>query len=113
MLTKLWRRAGRVVDPEDPERIRLAGEALLSAGDDTEAVEVLQRAVDLARRRSALNVLTQSLEFMALAEARRGHLQSALDAASEELDLLSALRQPREELLRVRRDRVDRGGTRA
>jgi len=95
---QLWRRAGRVVDPEDPERLRLAGEALFSAGDDAEAVDVLQRAVDLARRRSALNVLTQSLEFIALAEARQGHLQSALDAVSEELDLLSALRQPREEL---------------
>jgi DNA-binding CsgD family transcriptional regulator/tetratricopeptide (TPR) repeat protein len=96
--TQLWLRAGRLVDPEDPERLRLAGEALFSAGDDAGAVEVLQRAVDLARRRSALNVLTQSLEFIALAEARRGRLQSALDAAAEELDLLSALRQPREEL---------------
>jgi tetratricopeptide (TPR) repeat protein len=96
--TELWRRAGQVVDPEDPERLRLAGEALFSAGDDAEAVEVLQRAVDLARRRSALNVLTRSLEFIAQAESRRGHLQSALDAASEELDLLAALRQPREEL---------------
>ncbi len=95
---ELWRRSGRVVDPEDPARLRLAGEAFFSAGDDAEAVDVLQRAVDLARRRSALNVLTQSLEFIALAEARRGHLQSALDAACEELDLLAALRQPREEL---------------
>jgi DNA-binding CsgD family transcriptional regulator/tetratricopeptide (TPR) repeat protein len=96
--TQLWQRAGRVVDPEDPERLRLAGEALFSAGDDAGAVEVLQQAVDLARRRSALNVLTQSLEFIALAEARRGELQPALAVASEELDLLSALRQPREEL---------------
>ncbi len=96
--TELWRRASQVVDPDDPERLRLAGEALFSAGDDAEAVEVLQRAVDLARRRSALSVLTQSLEFIALAEARQGHLQPALDAASEGLDLLTALRQPREEL---------------
>lgn len=95
---ELWRRSSRVVDPEDPARLRLAGEALFSAGDDAEAIEVLQRAVDLARRRSALNVLTQGLEFIAQAEARQGHLESALDAASEELDLVAALRQPREEL---------------
>ena len=98
LAAELWRRSAGVVDPDDPARLRLAGEALFSAGDDAEAVDVLQRAVELARRRSALNVLTQSLEFIALAEARRGHLQSALDAASEELDLLAALRQPREEL---------------
>ncbi|HZO67034.1 MAG TPA: AAA family ATPase [Kribbellaceae bacterium] len=98
LAAELWRRSARVADPEDPARLRLAGEALFSAGDDAEAVDVLQRAVELARRRSALNVLTQSLEFIALAEARRGHLQSALDAVSEELDLLAALRQPREEL---------------
>jgi hypothetical protein len=55
------------------------------------------RAVALARSRSALNVLTQSLEFLALSEARRGRLQAGLDAITEGLELLSALRQLREE----------------
>jgi DNA-binding NarL/FixJ family response regulator len=96
--TALWRRAGELATADDPERLRLAAEAFFSAGDDSEATAVATRAVALARSRSALNVLTQSLEFLANAEARRGRLQAGLDAITESLDLLSALRQPREEL---------------
>ncbi|HTK45900.1 MAG TPA: response regulator transcription factor, partial [Patescibacteria group bacterium] len=96
--TALWRRAGALASPDDPERLRLAAEALFSAGDDAAAVEMATRAVTLARSRSALNVLTQSLEFLANAEARRGRLQAGLDAITECLDLLAALRQPGEEL---------------
>jgi DNA-binding NarL/FixJ family response regulator len=96
--TELWRRAGELATSDDPERLRLAAEALFSAGDDAEAAELATRAVAVARSHSALNVLTQSLEFLALAEARRGHLQAGLDAITEELDLLYALRQVREEL---------------
>jgi DNA-binding CsgD family transcriptional regulator len=96
--TELWRRVGELASADDPERLRLAAEGLFSAGDDAEASEVATRAVALARSRSALNVLTQSLEFLALSEARRGRLQAGLDAITEGLELLSALRQPREEL---------------
>ena len=96
--TALWRRVGELATPDDPERLRLAAEGLFSAGDDAEASAVASQAVALARSRSALNVLTQSLEFLALSESRRGRLQSGLDAITEGLDLLYALRQPREEL---------------
>ena len=96
--TELWRRAGKLATADDPERLRLAAEALFSAGDDAAASEVATRAVAVARSRSALNVLTHSLEFLALSEARRGHLQAGLDAVTEELELLYALRQVREEL---------------
>jgi DNA-binding CsgD family transcriptional regulator len=96
--TALWRRVGELASPDDPERLRLAAEGLFSAGDDAEASEMATRAIALARSRSALNVLTQSLEFLALSESRRGRLQAGLDAITECLDLLYALRQPREEL---------------
>jgi DNA-binding CsgD family transcriptional regulator len=95
---ELWRRSGALGTPDDPQRLSLAAEALFSAGDDAEASEVATRAVALARSRSALNLLTQSLEFLAVSEARRGRLQAGLDAITEGLELLSALRQPREEL---------------
>jgi DNA-binding CsgD family transcriptional regulator len=96
--TALWRRVGELATADDPERHRLSAEGLFSAGDDAAASEVATRAVALARSRSALNVLTQSLEFLALSEARRGRLQAGLDAITEGLELLFALRQPREEL---------------
>jgi DNA-binding CsgD family transcriptional regulator len=96
--TKLWRRVGALATADDPERLRLAAEGLFSAGDDSDASAMAARAVALARSRSALNVLTQSLEFLAHAESRRGRLQAGLDAITEGLDLLYALRQPREEL---------------
>jgi DNA-binding CsgD family transcriptional regulator len=92
-----WRRAADLADPDDPWSLRLAAEALFSAGLDVEAVEVARSAVELARDRSALNALTQSLEFLAQAEARRGRLRDGLDVATEELDLVVALGQTREE----------------
>jgi DNA-binding CsgD family transcriptional regulator len=96
--TELWRRAGSLATADDPERLRLAAEALFSAGDDAEASTVATQAVAVARSGSSLNVLTRSLEFLALSEARRGRLQAGLDAITEGLDLLSALRQVREEM---------------
>jgi ATP/maltotriose-dependent transcriptional regulator MalT len=92
-----WRRAADLADPTDPWSLRLAAEALFSAGLDAQAVDVARSAVELARDRSALNALTQSLEFMAEADARRGRLRDGLDAVSEELDLVVALGQAREE----------------
>ena len=92
-----WRRAAALADPADPWSLRLAAEALFSAGMDAQAVAVARSAVELARERSALNALTQSLEFMAEADARRGRLRDGLDAVSEELDLVVALGQTREE----------------
>jgi len=90
-----WRRSADLADPDDPWSLRLAAEALFSAGLDDRAVRVAHAAVQLARDRSALNALTQSLEFLAQAEARR--LRDGLDAAIEELDLVMALGQTREE----------------
>ncbi|MEA2619228.1 MAG: hypothetical protein QOC97_1, partial [Chloroflexota bacterium] len=92
-----WRRAADLADPDDPWSMRLAAEALFSAGLDDLAVEVGRSAVQLARDRTALNALTQSLEFLAQAEARRGRLRDGLDVAIEELDLVTALGQTREE----------------
>jgi DNA-binding CsgD family transcriptional regulator len=92
-----WRRSADLADRDDPWSMRLAAEALFSAGLDDEAVDVARLAVDLARGRSALNALTQSLEFLAQVEARRGRLRDGLDAATEELDLVVALGQTREE----------------
>ena len=92
-----WRRSADLADPDDAWSLRLAAEALFSAGLDDEAVTVGQSGVELARARGQLNALTQSLEFKALADARRGRLLDALDAATEELDLVAALGQLREE----------------
>ena len=92
-----WQRAGDLADIDDPVSLRLAAEALFSAGLDDEAVEVARSAVDLARARSAHNALTQSLEFLAQAEARRGRLLDGLAAVVEEIDLVVALGQTREE----------------
>jgi DNA-binding CsgD family transcriptional regulator len=92
-----WRRAADLADPNDPWSLRLAAEALFSAGLDDRAVETARSAVQLARDRTALNSLTQSLEFLAQAEARRGRLRDGLDVAIEELDLVTALSQTREE----------------
>ena len=94
----LWRRSARVVDRRIPR-------ASDSPGRHSSAPAMTQRRSRCCSERSTLrdsgalsNVLTQSLEFIAQAEARRGRLQAALDAVSEELDLVSALRQQREEL---------------
>jgi DNA-binding NarL/FixJ family response regulator len=92
-----WRRSADLADPDDPWSLRLAAEALFSAGLDPQAVDVARSAVELARERSALNALTQSLEFLAQAQARRGRLRDGLDFATEELDLVIALGQTREE----------------
>ena len=94
---RAWRRAADLADPDDPWSLRLAAEALFSAGLDDEAVDVARTATDLARDRNALNALTQSLEFLGQAEARRGRLHAGIDALTEELDLVVALGQVREE----------------
>ncbi len=94
---RAWRRAADLADPDDPWSLRLAAEAVFSAGLDDEAVNVARAAADLARERSALNALTQSLEFLGQAEARRGRLHAGIDALTEELDLVVALGQVREE----------------
>ncbi len=92
-----WRRSADLADPDDPWSLRLAAEALFSAGLDVQAAGIARSAVELARERNALNALTQSLEFLAQAEARRGDLRNGLDFAIEELDLVVALGQTREE----------------
>ena len=92
-----WRRSADLADVGDAWSVRLAAEALFSAGLDDDAVVTAGSAVDLARGRGQLTALTQSLEFQALADARRGRLLDALDAATEELDLVSSLGQLREE----------------
>ena len=92
-----WRRSADLADAGDAWSVRLAAEALFSAGLDDEAVATAHSAVDLARARGQLTALTQSLEFLALADARRGRLLDALDAATDELDLVSSLGQLREE----------------
>ena len=92
-----WRRSADLADADDAWSVRLAAEALFSAGLDDEAVATAHAAVDLARARGQLTALTQSLEFLALADARRGRLLDALDAATEELDLVASLGQLREE----------------
>ena len=97
-----WRRAADLADPEDPSTQRLAAEALFSAGLDDDAVVMAHQAVERSRAAGLLNALTRSLEVLALAEARRGHLQEALEAATDELDLLAALGQAREERIASR-----------
>jgi DNA-binding CsgD family transcriptional regulator len=92
-----WGRSADLADSDDAWSLRLGAEALFSAGSDDEAVVVARAGVDLARARGQLTALTQSLEFMALADARRGHLLDALDAATEGLDLVTALGQVRDE----------------
>jgi DNA-binding NarL/FixJ family response regulator len=92
-----WRRSAELADRDDAWSLRLAAEALFSAGLDDEAVSVAHASSEAARARGQLNALTQSLEFMALADARRGRLLDALDTATEGLDLVAALGQLREE----------------
>jgi DNA-binding CsgD family transcriptional regulator/tetratricopeptide (TPR) repeat protein len=92
-----WRRSADLTDADDAWSLRLAAEALFSAGLDDEAVATAHAAVDLARARGQLTALTQSLEFLSLADARRGRLLDALDAATEGLDLVASLGQLREE----------------
>ena len=92
-----WLRAADRADADDPGSLRLAAEALFSAGLDDRAVAAARSAVELARARSAHNPLTQSLETLAQAEARRGRLLEGLAAAAEEVDLVVALGHAREE----------------
>jgi DNA-binding CsgD family transcriptional regulator len=92
-----WRRSAELADPNDPDSLRLAAEALFSAGDDDEAVVAGRTAIDLARAQSQDNALTQSLEFLAEAEGRRGRLLEGLAAITEKIDLVVALGQAREE----------------
>jgi DNA-binding NarL/FixJ family response regulator len=99
---RAWRRAADLAVPEDPWTQRLAAEALFSAGLDDEAVGMAHEAVDASRAAGLLNSLTRSLEVLALAEARRGRLQDALEAATDELDLLAALGHGREERIASR-----------
>jgi DNA-binding CsgD family transcriptional regulator len=92
-----WRRSAELADPEDPDSLRVAAEALFSAGEDNEAVAVARSAIGLARARSQHNALTLSLEFLAQAQARRGQLLEGLAAAIEKIELVVALGQTREE----------------
>ena len=92
-----WRRAAELADDDDADSLRVAAEALFSAGDDDEAVAVAQSAIDVARAKSQHNTLTQSLEFLAEAEGRRGRLLEGLAAIIEKIDLVVALGQVREE----------------
>jgi DNA-binding NarL/FixJ family response regulator len=92
-----WQRSAELADPDDAWSLRLAAEALFSAGLDDQAVSLAQASIEVARARGQLNALTQSLEFMALANARRGRLLDALDTGTEGLDLVTALGQLREE----------------
>jgi DNA-binding CsgD family transcriptional regulator len=92
-----WRRAADLVDADDPGSLRLAAEAWFSAGFDDRAVAVARSAIELARARSAHNPLTQSLEILAEAETRRGRPLEGIAAVAEEVDLVVALGQTREE----------------
>jgi len=92
-----WLHAADLADDGDPGSLRLAAEALFSAGLDDQAVAVARSALELARSRSAQNLLTQILEILAQAEARRGRLLDGLAAVVEEVDLVVALGQAREE----------------
>ena len=92
-----WRRAAELVDADDPEQMRIAGEALFSAGDDDGALRLLRRAESLARESAALGTLTIVLELLALSQTRAGDLQAAHAAATECLELMRAIGQRAEQ----------------
>jgi DNA-binding CsgD family transcriptional regulator len=92
-----WRRAAELVDADDPEQMRIAGEALFSAGDDDDALRLLRRAEWLARESAALGTLTIVLELLALSETRAGDLQAAHAAATECVELMRAIGQRAEQ----------------
>ncbi|MGH2381470.1 MAG: LuxR C-terminal-related transcriptional regulator, partial [Candidatus Limnocylindria bacterium] len=94
---RAWRRAADLADPQDPYSLRWASAALFSMGIDADAARVATAAVELARTRHAMNPLTQSLETLGQAEARRGRLRAGIDAITEFLDLVVALGHVREE----------------
>jgi hypothetical protein len=86
---------GRPRRPGDAWSLRLGAEALFSAGSDDEAVTVARRRWT-SPVRGQLIALTQSLEFMALADARRVTPRRPRHR-HRGLDLVTALGQPREE----------------
>ncbi|MFL5172467.1 MAG: LuxR C-terminal-related transcriptional regulator [Microvirga sp.] len=88
-----WRRAAELVDADDPDQMRIAGEALFSAGDDDGAQRLLRRAESLAREGGALGTLTIVLELLALSQTRAGDLHPAHAAATECVELMSAIGQ--------------------
>jgi DNA-binding CsgD family transcriptional regulator len=92
-----WRRAPEQANPDDPDQLQIAGEALFSAGDDDGALRLLRRAESLARESTALGTLTIVLELLALSEARAGDLQAAHAAASECVGLMRAIGQRAEQ----------------
>ena len=92
-----WRRAAEVVDADDPDHLRIAGEALLSAGDDDGALGLLRRAESVARERAALGTLTIVLQLLALSGARAGDLQAAHAASTEAVGLMRAIDQRAEQ----------------
>jgi DNA-binding CsgD family transcriptional regulator len=88
-----WRRAAELVDADDPDQMRIAGEALFSAGDDDGALRLLRRAESLARESAALGTLTIVLELLALSLTRAGDLHPAHAAATECVELMCAIGQ--------------------
>ena len=92
-----WRRAAELVDADDPDQMRIAGEALFSAGDDDGALRLLRRAESLARESAALGTLTIVLELRALSQTRAGDLQAAHAAATECVELMRAIGQRSEQ----------------
>ena len=92
-----WRRAAELVDADDPDQLRIAGEALFSAGDDDGALGLLRRAESLARERAALGTLTIVLQLLALSGTRAGDLQAAHAAATECVGLMRAIGQRAEQ----------------
>ena len=92
-----WRRAADLVHADDPDQMRMAGEALFSAGDDAGALRLLRRAESLARESAALGTLTIVLELLALSQARGGDLHAAHTAATECVELMRAIGQRSEQ----------------
>jgi DNA-binding CsgD family transcriptional regulator len=92
-----WRRAAELVDADDADQMRIAGEALFSAGDDDGALHVLRRAEWLARESATLGTLTVVLELLALSQTRAGDLQAAHAAATECVELMRAIGQRSEQ----------------
>jgi DNA-binding CsgD family transcriptional regulator len=92
-----WRQAAEGVDADDPDHLRIAGEAFLSAGDDVGALRLLRQAESVARERAALGTLTIVLQLLALSGARAGDLQAAHAAATESVGLMRAIGQRAEQ----------------
>jgi DNA-binding CsgD family transcriptional regulator len=92
-----WRRAAELVEADDPDQMRIAGEALFSTGDDDGALQLLRRAEWLARESAALGTLTIVLEVLALSQTRAGDLQAAHAAATECVELMRAIGQRAEQ----------------